>query len=125
LSWMNSCYLIKDKSVRKDAIYFFSNSAKLSIGTIFFSISLEKLKNNKISKEVCLLINSFIFNYGFSKEQLLIPFIILTAITPKFLIENILKVRIKFDEKFNSKNAARIKKIINKNLRQETDVLRK
>lgn len=125
LSWMNSCNLIKDKNVRKDAIYFFSNSAKLSIGTIFLSISLEKLKNNKISKDVCLLINSFIFNYGFSKEQLLIPFIILTAITPKFLIENIFKLQIKFDEKFNSKDESIIKTIINDNLNKEANILRK
>jgi glycosyltransferase involved in cell wall biosynthesis len=123
ISLMKSFYLIKDKYTRKKAIYFFSDSFILAVGTIFFAIAIQKLNNDKIRKDVWLLMNTFFFNYGFSKEQLLLVVILIISIIPSFIIKLILKLIIFIDKRPQLKSE--IKNIMTKNYIQETDTLRK
>lgn len=125
ISWMKSCFIIKDKKIRKDAIYFF-NSFSRGLGTLFWAITIEKLRKNPVKNNTFILITEFILNYGFSKEQIFLLFIIPMALIPSFIFKYIVKMKIFLEEKILNKEVSQnIKDLVqNKEINIEKDILR-
>ena len=97
-SWINSCSIIKDKKLRKNAVY----SLKWNTGSILklflYYIAKDKMmKEKKFSKNILFLIFAIISTFGFSKSSLMIIPILFEAIIPRFIFN--LYLHINYDLK--------------------------
>ena len=81
ISWMNSCSAIKDKKIRKNAIYSLSDNDPF-VKTILNNIISEKCKAEKPYKNIFSLVLAFITAFEFDKIQLLLLLIIPLALVP-------------------------------------------
>ena len=82
-SWLNCCYTIKDKKIRKKNIYVTTTESSYSafIKRVMLCIIFEKVNNND-HKLMLDFLSSFIAAFGFSKDQLLLILIIPLTIIP-------------------------------------------
>lgn len=88
--WINSCLMIKDKNIRKKAIYDDINHQAL-LKRIFHGILIQKAKNEgNILKDAFLIIHDITVAFGFSKDVLIILIIMPMVIIPGFISKFIL-----------------------------------
>lgn len=124
IAWMKSCNTINNEKVRKKAIYFF-NSFSRGSGTLFWAIAIQKIRKIPVKNDVFTLMNEFIINYSFSKEQIFILFVIPLALCPRFVFKNLVKLRIFFEEKIQKRAVSpKIKKLLNTQDEIKSDFLR-
>lgn len=87
--WINSCYLIKDKEIRTKAIYEITMGSSL-LKTLFYFIIAEKMIGNKdFNKNFISFSSGYILAFGFSKEIVLLPLLILSILVPPVIYRNI------------------------------------
>lgn len=91
LAWTKSCSTIKNKKIRRKSIYdspktIYNTQRDIALPKRLFEIIMtEKIQTNGIYKNVFSLIGSFMFAFGFSKDLVLIPFVLFLALFPLFL----------------------------------------
>lgn len=90
VGWVNSCLMIKDKKVRKKAIYGDIGNNHL-LKRVFHAILLQKAKNEPTFKDTFILIHDLNLAFGLSKDVLITLLIMPLAILPSFLARFILK----------------------------------
>jgi glycosyltransferase involved in cell wall biosynthesis len=89
--WINSCLMIKDKKVRKKAIYGESNNNSL-LKRIFHAILLQKAKSEKNTfRDAFLIIHDLSMAFGLSVDVLIILLIFPMMIIPRFVSKFVLK----------------------------------
>ncbi|WP_321422009.1 glycosyltransferase family 2 protein [uncultured Methanobacterium sp.] len=81
--WINSCATIKNKKIRKKAIYGYVKGGSF-LKDIILKIIFEKKRNISAYKNIFSLALSFIISFEYSKETLLLFIIIPLAIFPSF-----------------------------------------
>lgn len=89
-SWLNCCYMIKNKTVRKNTIYE-SSSVPSFIKRIVYFIVSEKINNND-HKIMLDFLSSFISAFGFSRDLLLLFIIIPLLLIPPFCYKILLRI---------------------------------
>ena len=82
--WMNSCSTIKDKKMRKNAIYGLSYNNDPFVIIVLQNIISEKCKGEAPYKNIFSLALAFIVAFEFSKIQLLLLLIIPLALIPSY-----------------------------------------
>ena len=90
-AWINSCSLIKDKNMRKNAVYSLKWNSESFLILIFYFIARDKMMREKeFSKNILYLIYSILSTFGFSKDVFLIFLILLVSVMPRFFFKSYL-----------------------------------
>lgn len=90
-SWLKSCSTIKDKKIRKKAIFGFSDQS--FVKRILYEIILEKSRVEKPYKSILSLALAFIMAFEFDKIQLLLLIIVPLAFIPSFPLKIVRKYK--------------------------------
>ena len=104
--WINSCSLIKDKNLHKDAVCNpQSGGSRSLIIRIFAYITWDKMiRDKEFSKNILSLIFAIMSTFGFSKDILLILLILPVSVMPRFLFKLFLKFYIYLNYDIKGKN---------------------
>lgn len=83
--WINSCSLIKNKKIRKKAIYEICLGSSFIKMLLYFIVSEKIIDKTSSNKDFITFISGYIKAFELSKEIFLVPIIIFLAIVPSFI----------------------------------------